>query len=129
MGRLSSEEKVKRVLTAVNKVLGDAKDKTAARNLWNILTALRGPDSDNTTVKQYTTAQIRYLVGEISKTPFAHTNVGAIVQEFKPTQFGKHKDTNDHFRAHIRYALEALHEIGVITLEQWNTASRPKQND
>lgn len=82
------------------------------RKLWRILTALRGPDSDNSTVKRKTTAVIRamslpalaidnyaFVAGhdECSSIPVDINNIIA-------------DDINVHFNVHITLAQKALQE-------------------
>ncbi len=97
----------------VDRCTGDEADK----QLWAVLTALRGPDIGFVTVddsiKNVTTAAIRGLV-----CPDAAHPVGAVVTEVVPVE---PKNTvyicNDefwHFRLHYRLARNALFELGYL---------------
>jgi len=117
---------VRETLDSIVKILKGP--RTEAKQLWDILTALRGPDSDNNDLKAITTASIRGAIG------LNQNNVGAITNNEKP--FGADLDLNAgsqgyyeiadklranfrdqaqfHFISHYRAALTALKQLDYI---------------
>lgn len=84
---------------------------TEVHRLWDILTAMRGPDSDDIDIKYETTARVRHLAF-----PALAGRAGAIVRggaddmerledEVKSAHF---RQESWHFRRHIEMALRAL---------------------
>jgi predicted nucleic acid-binding Zn finger protein len=101
--------------------------KFEAKQLWDILTALRGPDDGNIKLKEITTAAIRAAIG------LGQNSVGAVVSSLRPfgadfdlsADFtpGYHKLMHEllanykaqhHFVLHYRQALQALKQLGYI---------------
>jgi hypothetical protein len=110
---------VKQALSVVVAVLNGL--RAEAKPLWDILTALRGPDDGNPDLKQITTATVRGAIGIMSG-----GNTGAIVSNQRP--FGADLDRflltdrlqNEHkaayhFVSHYREALIALKSLGYIS--------------
>lgn len=90
-----------------------------SRHLWNVLTALRGPDSDNTTLKEVTTARIRGVVGMAIQ----FNNTGAVVSDDRsllPELETDHKsysrEPTRHFQFHYGLAAKALRYFGFAAL-------------
>ena len=78
--------------------------------VWNVLTALRGPDSDNDELKDLTTRRLRYMV-------FPHGLVGLNREEPLSTKEVLHRNQlleNDkfHFKYHFQDALRAAKYLG-----------------
>lgn len=92
---------------------------TPSRNLWAVLTALRGPDSDNTVLKEVTTGRIRGAIGM----NYHLTNTGAIVSEntLLPELDADDtkafsKEPTAHFQFHYGLAAKALRYFGFAAL-------------
>jgi hypothetical protein len=77
----------------------------AREHVWNVLTALRGPDSDNYNVKCVTTSRLRGALG-LSGEDLAIVHYG--------TPAEKAEDVNYHFNIHYERALEALKALGYL---------------
>jgi hypothetical protein len=86
------------------------------RELWHILTALRGPDSGNKQLKDYTTARIRAVIGMMysgmsskndeHEQTFASVNPAPLAGE---ERFERNKLLErGHFRLHFLRAQEAI---------------------
>jgi hypothetical protein len=75
------------------------------KRVWNVITALRGPDDENTFLKEATTAVIRH------KVMGGHIPVGAIINPDNDV-YAKHRRNMDarydHFSRHVMYAFDAL---------------------
>ena len=74
------------------------------RKLWKVLTGLRGPDNDDSQLKDCTTAVIRYYaLGDVKK------STGAIV-ELDCTKYAEQRQELKigHFESHVRMAFDAL---------------------
>jgi predicted nucleic acid-binding Zn finger protein len=94
--------------------------RSEAKQLWDILTALRGPDDGNTELKEITTSAIRAAIG------LGQNSVGALVSSSRP--FGADFDLSAelthellanykaqyHFALHYWQALQALKQLGYI---------------
>jgi hypothetical protein len=93
-----------------------------SRQLWDVLTALRGPDDNNTSLKSITTARIRGVLGLRP-----NGAAGAVVDDGVPIHndasgydmFYKLKETVDntvsyHFAKHYAYAVATLRALGYI---------------
>jgi len=90
--------------------------RNIAKAVWNIVTALRGPDSDNESLKRRTTQRLRGVIGLRSGNAG-----GCLLSLDKPTSFilvgdfaRKYDEKSHHFANHYRYAVEGLAEIGFI---------------
>jgi hypothetical protein len=116
-----TEMTVNQVIDMVVRVLNGPRDQ--AKQLWDVLTILRGPDNDDTYLKAITTAPLRGAIG-------LNPGTGAVINHENP--FGKdfHPETNDyyvlvrelierhkaqpHFAGHYRSALFTLKSLGYI---------------
>lgn len=104
--------KLKRLLYRIDTVLAEASDDSI--KLWDILTALRGPDALGSLTKNATTAVIRATAfprtynSKQEGEPFG----GAILATFKKDQSGnvaiRQGIDGGHFRSHAKYAFHAL---------------------
>ena len=79
-------------------------------DLWDILVALRGPDSRNVKLKNATTALVRSAAFPkqpcLERSVFAHCDTPKLAKRRRKL-FRKKKDLN-HFREHISAAFESL---------------------
>lgn len=95
---------VLRTLDQIDAVL--AAGGPEAKKLWDILSALRGPDV-TTVSKDRTTSVIR-----AAAFPLTATKTGAVAADFNRTFEGAIQvgdlDVNTHFKGHIREAAKAL---------------------
>lgn len=112
---MDSKTKINDILDQIDEVL--CEDHAAARKLWSILTALRGPDDGNDELKTRTTAIIRakafpkfadvYDLDVILRKKFNHMGV-----EVNPDKADWDKQfdqaSGKHFRQHAEYAMCAL---------------------
>lgn len=76
----------------------------AKQSLWWILTALRGPDTYDDTLKELTTARIRGAIG-------LKLNSDMLFMSSKSTPEVLEEDTQSHFLYHYNEAVEALHVL------------------
>jgi hypothetical protein len=97
---------VRSVLKRIDEVL--ARDDSDSEALWNILTALRGPDSDEWELKAATTERIRTVA--LPKT--AYSNFTASTASFSKGKIDKSILPDDHFGNHVRMAITALQGHG-----------------
>lgn len=97
---------------------------TQERILWNILTALRGPDTwDSSDLKSLTTARVRGILG-------VSPNCGAVCNYLKlPTETLALRDkllymedpipfNLSHFRYHFDAALRGLQQLGYDNVDE-----------
>jgi len=93
--------------------------------IWSIMTAMRGPDDENYTLKKETTARIRFAVfgraphdgGVLDGTP-KYNCIGADVNgDGGYCHITENNDLYSHFGKHIRHAYDALVKDGVIPNE------------
>ena len=81
-------------------------------NMWEILSAIRGPDDANSITKKYTTARIRYeLFGKVFAKEIGHhwASVRASIPKKKwPTS---KLATTWHFSGHIQGAIYAISRV------------------
>jgi hypothetical protein len=113
---------VNQVIDTIVRVLNGPRDQ--AKQLWDVLTILRGPDNDDSALKAVTTAPLR---GAIGLNP--GTGTGAIINHDDP--FGKNVESGiedyhrimdkltrigaqPHFAAHYRLALLTLKSLGYV---------------
>lgn len=87
----------------------------ASRSLWEILTALRGPDqesNDADEIKYRTTSRFRGLIG--MESTIGLYPVGAIVYHEKPSDVLPNDSivVGHHFLVHYTDALAAANELG-----------------
>lgn len=108
--------KVKRVMDEIITVLN--REDENAKDLWNILTALRGPDSGHCELKKATTAVLRYNLGlGASHTPHlgywmqgtAMAVQGTLdLSEIRAELLSVYSDANLHFIQHFESAVQAF---------------------
>lgn len=116
-------EQIVEVLNEDNHIGEDAgsENTSGGRALWDILTALRGPDGDDTRLKDETTAKVRAAIG------MKAGNAGAaIVSDKKPFPSTDSYDTSihlkflgsarnpNHFTRHYGLAVRALTLLGFL---------------
>jgi hypothetical protein len=97
-----------------------AADKTSQKQIWNILTALRGPDnSTNMMEKASTTAVIRQAVFGAKS---AVGNFADIESDNENAAFHRQngKFNSDHFKHHASSAFQSLNL-------KWDTVNVPKK--
>lgn len=83
--------------------------------VWNILSALRGPDFVDryATIKIATTAVIRYHVcRQLAASLGCHNNPGKLDREDLSPLLNEH---SVHFHGHIFTAIDALEKLGYIS--------------
>lgn len=116
--------KVKAIIRDAVKIFNSGAE-SEARNLWAVLSALRGPDSANYTLKQETTSKIRSVIGilndnnvSIDSMRSKPESLVSFVSQLKPIDnYLSEKDIEEvqtHFASHYRYAVEALEKLGFI---------------
>ena len=109
---------VKQVIDTVVRVFNGP--RAEAKLLWDILTALRGPDSNDDDLKAITTAPIRGVIGIKSA-----GNTGVIVSDARPfgtdldfyvivDQLMREHKAQAHFASHYRAAVAALKQLGYV---------------
>lgn len=80
------------------------------RDLWFLLTALRGPDDTSDEAKQlkhHTTARLRHALGFNGDAYEFDTNSSPL-PKLTDIEREKRDDPNRHFKAHFRLAVEAF---------------------
>lgn len=102
--------KPKTLRAALNQIQDMLDGKPFSAELWDVLVALRGPDSRNRKVKSATTALIR--TAAFPKQPCLERSVYAVgdsegLAARRRSLFAIKLDTN-HFREHVRDAFAAL---------------------
>jgi hypothetical protein len=97
---------VKRVLEVLD-LAGENLDSIGRRDLWAILTALRGPDSESAGLKHVTTAIIRGL-----SLPKLVSSSGGLALR-TTGEIGDY-DKNTHFGRHVALAVDALTRAGMM---------------
>jgi hypothetical protein len=120
-----SDASVKNVLNLIVKILNGP--RAEARQLWDVLTILRGPDNDDLDLKEKTTAALRGAIGL-----FSNSRTGAVVSSEKPfgynfdlwngsndyyrliSELTKQHNAQKHFAIHYRSALITLKSLGYI---------------
>jgi hypothetical protein len=86
-----------------------------AKAVWEVFTALRGPDSNNYNVKEITTQQIRSAIGlQAQNAGGAFTGIGLPKGIANPDEFTVQHRENRHFVTHYGCAVEALEILGFI---------------
>ena len=76
-------------------------------DLWNIVSALRGPDNENSALKSNTTAEIRGAIGLVDN--------NFEVCKFVRRQQLNRKEVPYHFSSHYHNAVTALKRLSFIT--------------
>lgn len=115
---------VNQVIDTIVRVLNGPRDQ--AKQLWDVLTVLRGPDNDDSELKAITTAPLRGAIGirpgasgaiVNNKQPFAAnldvTEGGQDWYAMLDTLAKKH-NAQDHFGTHYRAALNTLKRLGYV---------------
>lgn len=95
-------KQARKLLDEIVKFVNQA-DAEAAEHLWNILTALRGPDDDTFTVKAQTTERIRSIIGLRDGSTFTvgHAKLTA-------TALQERRSQHHHFNSHYRRAVKSI---------------------
>lgn len=87
-----------------------------AQMVWNVVTALRGPDFEAPlNLKLYTTARMRAILGcdETSTGAFCRPKPLTATQIFtRNNLLITHRGDSDHFRMHFRTAMRYLKTLG-----------------
>lgn len=99
------ERSARKMLAQIVKFLQVGDEESA--DLWNILTALRGPDSGNNELKQATTSRLRHVIG------LREYNYDSFLRYFttspEPLMKCQHGDGKSvHFVSHFNSAVDAL---------------------
>jgi hypothetical protein len=109
---LTLDERVKKVMVEIVDIFN--MDGAGTRHLWNLLTALRGPDSDDEELKFVTTGRIRAVIG---MRPYAGSS-GAVINPLplridqKETRLARLASPNEcHFKNHYELAMIAVRAI------------------
>jgi len=98
---------LKKIVTIVNRGVSDPN----AKRLWDILTALRGPDSGHSYIKELTTERIRYILGFYATLFFTSSN--ALI--YDPDLHKKIAEGEGiHFADHIAGAVQAMEDLGYL---------------
>jgi len=94
---------------ALNLIQGMLNKQSYSADLWDILSAIRGPDSRNRKLKRATTAIIRQAAFPMrpceDRSIFGNDDKAIVVRR---RQAFKNKEDNNHFREHVRDAFESL---------------------
>jgi len=121
--KLTPQEKA---VNALRKLFLNAIKDDNAKALWRLVTALRGPDSDDCVLKDRLTTPIRKA---LLTREFA-IEVGVSESEsfpFKPRWHGADiEEGQDHYRSHIRVAQRVLNEATVMENERKARQKSPK---
>lgn len=94
-------------------ILREAKlESGEGRKLWDVLTALRGPDDGDVTVKAQTTEIVRSAafpkLAKASFSKFSSNQTGALFAELPVGKINLVRTTTGHFKRHIEDAANAL---------------------
>lgn len=109
----------RRIIKAIAKIM-DAPYNPAdpACDLWMVLSALRGPDSENNVVKNFTTTRIRAVIG---MKPGMSNAAGVTVDPLVPVSLtsatNNHPELvgeSSHFNFHFLSAASALQKLGFL---------------
>lgn len=100
----SDQKKAKKLLKSIVDLLNE--NNEASKSLWDVLTALRGPDDNNGKLKDLTTTRIRGAIG------MSDDFTRAIVSHETPGYVGAEPENrvanSGHFRDHYMAAYRAL---------------------
>jgi hypothetical protein len=99
------------VVKATLKIIVFVLTKTGSdtsRALWDILTALRGPDNENVRLKGKTTEKIRRLIGLNRRFSRACVSRFATIEEIEKNISETGASVSWHFKSHICEAVLAL---------------------
>jgi len=100
-------------------------DDEDSRQLWNLLSGLRGPDNYNQGLKNQTTARLRHTIGILGREPNSYEIIallpgellgpnGTVVSADAPPapydaeELAIRNNAGSHFATHIRVAFEAV---------------------
>jgi hypothetical protein len=98
--------KADEVIASVVEVL-NGPDTIEAKHLWNVLTALRGPDTDDYALKLNTTSKIRGAIGLKSNSTGAFVSYEAL-PDSPDSAFALANRGGFHFADHFKMAVESL---------------------
>lgn len=98
---------LKQIVTVVNRGYKDPN----AKRLWDILAALRGPDSEHEGNKELTTERIRHLLGFLPTHFLTDGEPLVFDQELSDKIYG---EEGSHFAGHISDAVHALKALGYL---------------
>lgn len=105
--RIEPKISAREILAAINE-WARVCNPDEAQILWSIFTALRGPDNDDWELKHSHTVPIRFMVlSNLAQKSYADTFVyhpEEMYNELKALL----KPTQDHFKVHVRLAVEAI---------------------
>jgi len=108
MEPITREQEAKQLLERLVDFMNSKSDMPSL-DLWNILTALRGPDSEDDFLKNKTTARIRGAIGLDPRGLFFR------VSTEKPCTLNFNEmDAQDHFRIHYNNAIRSLKKFGLL---------------
>lgn len=95
---------------ALRRIEDDLMNPVVGEDLWNVLSALRGPDEDaNLPFKSRTTAVIRTAAFPRVRSLFNRPFCAEFAPPFVPlSQAESHGHSHGHFAWHIRWAAKAL---------------------
>ncbi len=107
---LTEEQKqVKKLIESLVSYINSRPGYETSRDLWAILTALRGPDSNQNELKDITTARIRFAIG------LDDSGQGFIVHAGRPLKkYETGLQDSSHFFTHSDLAIGALERLGYI---------------
>lgn len=125
---------VKAILDPVVEFLNQ--DNNESQELWNILTALRGPDNEDSILKSLTVARIRYAIGlkpmatqpnsfhlannfgVVDGNPALAGPNGALISNLPLPNYADLKVVESyHFRDHVLNAINAINRTDVLKKE------------
>lgn len=131
-------ERAKVALAELVAVLNDGGE--ASMELWDILSALRGPDTENLHIKDLSTAKIRGAIGvipekgsyyrngayiskdlfdaELSENDGFVLDVGGRLQELHQRIYPNDEKQFDHFCCHAMRAIDALRKWGLAKFKE-----------
>lgn len=106
-----------------NEIVNELSSKLTEEELWDVMTALRGPDNCNYILKQAITARIRYLIGMrgdnrgraiTKRTPLGKPTVNNVLKKLTNI------DRPHHFLKHVANAINVLYRHELITYNEKN---------
>lgn len=87
-----------------------ASGKPGSRQVWDIMSAMRGPDSENFQAKLSSTAQIRHALFSA----FGRTFTYGDATNYDRALFGMYFDKSPHFNNHVQLGIDALKELKLV---------------
>ncbi len=123
------QKRVKKVLKEIVAIMTpdgrreDHDDYIAARQMWYILSALRGPDSEDNYLKAITTEEIRAAIGITARnhagmlvSPGSNSLPSTVEKAIMQTQeqFRPPDTVSRHFASHYKLAVNALVKLGYL---------------